>query len=100
MAASLPGRARAIENKPDQSFQKPPLAHAAALSVYNSLGRRARNSQGTISEQEQHMANAYLISGCRTPMGKLLGSLAPVPAPKLGGVAIAESLRRAGVDPA
>jgi acetyl-CoA C-acetyltransferase len=46
------------------------------------------------------MNSAYLLAGCRTPMGKFLGSLAAVPAPKLGAVAIAEALRRAEVDPA
>jgi acetyl-CoA C-acetyltransferase len=43
------------------------------------------------------MSEAYLLGGCRTPIGKLLGTLAAVPAPKLGAVAIAEALRRAGV---
>jgi len=40
-----------------------------------------------------------LISGCRTPIGRLLGSLSSVPAPKLGAAAIAESIRRAGLPP-
>jgi acetyl-CoA C-acetyltransferase len=46
------------------------------------------------------MSNSYLIAGCRTPVGKLLGSLSALPAPRLGAVAIAEALRRAGVEPA
>ena len=41
----------------------------------------------------------YLISGCRTPIGKFLGGLAGVPAPKLAAVCIAEALRRAQVNP-
>ena len=40
---------------------------------------------------------AYLIAGCRTPIGKLLGGLSPLPAPRFGAVAIAEAIRRAGV---
>jgi acetyl-CoA C-acetyltransferase len=46
------------------------------------------------------MSNSYLIAGCRTPVGKLLGLLSALPAPRLGAVAIAEALRRAGVEPA
>ncbi|HTU91990.1 MAG TPA: acetyl-CoA C-acetyltransferase [Gemmataceae bacterium] len=43
------------------------------------------------------MADAFLFSGARTPIGKYLGSLADVPAPQLGAVAISEALRRARV---
>jgi acetyl-CoA C-acetyltransferase len=41
------------------------------------------------------MADAFLLSAARTPIGKYLGSLADVPAPQLGAVAIAEAMRRA-----
>src|SRR3984957_8003880 len=41
------------------------------------------------------MADAYLLSAARTPIGKYLGALADVPAPVLGGVALAEALKRA-----
>jgi acetyl-CoA C-acetyltransferase len=43
------------------------------------------------------MSASYLIAGCRTPIGKLLGGLSPLPAPQLGAVAIAEAVRRAGL---
>jgi acetyl-CoA C-acetyltransferase len=43
------------------------------------------------------MTASYLLAGCRTPIGKLLGSLASVPAPRLGAVAVAEAIRRAGL---
>jgi acetyl-CoA C-acetyltransferase len=43
------------------------------------------------------MADAFLLSAARTPIGKYLGSLAEVPAPQLGSIAIAESLRRVGI---
>ncbi len=43
------------------------------------------------------MADAFLLSAARTPIGKYLGSLAEVPAPQLGAAAIAEALRRARV---
>jgi acetyl-CoA C-acetyltransferase len=45
------------------------------------------------------MADAFLLSVARTPIGKYLGSLADVPAPQLGAVAIAEALRRAQATP-
>ena len=44
------------------------------------------------------MSSSYILAGCRTPIGKFLGSLAEVPAPRLGAVAIAEALARAGVE--
>jgi acetyl-CoA C-acetyltransferase len=43
------------------------------------------------------MSTSYLLAGCRTPIGKLLGSLAAVPATRLGAVVVAEAIRRAGV---
>lgn len=43
------------------------------------------------------MADAFLISAARTPIGKYLGVFADVPAPQLGAVAIAEAMRRARV---
>jgi acetyl-CoA C-acetyltransferase len=39
----------------------------------------------------------WLAGGARTPIGGFLGTLAEVPAPALGSVAIRESLHRAGV---
>src|SRR5262245_48782690 len=43
------------------------------------------------------MPDAFILSGARTPIGKLLGSLTEVPAPQLGAIALAEALRRAHV---
>ena len=45
------------------------------------------------------MPCSYLVSGCRTPIGKYLGGLSSLSATQLGGHAIAESVRRANVDP-
>jgi acetyl-CoA C-acetyltransferase len=45
------------------------------------------------------MADAFLLSAARTPIGKYLGAFADVPAPQLGSVAIAEALRRARAAP-
>lgn len=41
--------------------------------------------------------DAFLISAVRTPIGKFLGGLSDLPAPKLGAIAIAEALKRANV---
>ncbi|HEY2838098.1 MAG TPA: acetyl-CoA C-acetyltransferase [Pirellulales bacterium] len=43
------------------------------------------------------MSDAYILAGCRTPIGRLLGSLAAVPSPKLGAIAVGEAVRRAGL---
>jgi acetyl-CoA C-acetyltransferase len=43
------------------------------------------------------MADAFILSAVRTPIGKYLGSLAEVPAPQLGAIAVAEALRRAKI---
>src|SRR6266481_7381255 len=45
------------------------------------------------------MAEAFILSAVRTPIGKYLGGLSELPAPQLGSLAIGEALRRAGVSP-
>ena len=40
-----------------------------------------------------------ILSACRTPIGRYLGGLAPLPAPRLGAFVIREAVRRAGVEP-
>jgi len=45
------------------------------------------------------MADAFLLSAARTPIGKYLGGLAEAPAVELGAVAAAEALRRAKAAP-
>ena len=42
---------------------------------------------------------AFILSAVRTPIGKFLGGLAELSAPKLGGIAIAEAIKRAQVRP-
>ncbi len=46
------------------------------------------------------MAEAFLLSAARTPIGKYLGALADVPAVELGAIAVAEAMRRGRVQPA
>src|SRR5262245_15117013 len=45
------------------------------------------------------MASSVIVSGARTPMGRLLGNLKDLPATKLGSVAIRAALQRSGVGP-
>ena len=45
------------------------------------------------------MAGSYIVAGARTPIGKMSGALAGFTAAQLGGLAITEALRRAGVTP-
>ncbi len=40
-----------------------------------------------------------ILSGARTPMGRFLGGLAPLQAPQLGAVTVAEAVKRSGIDP-
>ncbi len=39
-----------------------------------------------------------IVSATRTPIGRFLGGLSPLPAPQLGAIAIREAVRRAGID--
>jgi acetyl-CoA C-acetyltransferase len=45
------------------------------------------------------MPGSYIVAGARTPIGKMSGSLSEFSAADLGGLAIAEALKRAGVQP-
>lgn len=45
------------------------------------------------------MAGSVIVAGARTPIGKMSGGLSSMSAADLGGLAIAEALRRAGVAP-
>lgn len=37
---------------------------------------------------------AYILSACRTPIGKFMGQLSSLPATNLGAICVAEALRR------
>ena len=45
------------------------------------------------------MEQPVILSAVRTPIGKFLGGLSPLTAPQLGAKVVAESVRRAGIDP-
>ena len=40
-----------------------------------------------------------VLSGVRTPMGRFLGALSPLPATQLGALTVTEAVRRAGIEP-
>src|SRR6266568_4939137 len=46
------------------------------------------------------MREAVIVSAVRTPTGKFLGTLKDFTAPQLGALVVAETVRRAGIDPA
>ncbi|MFN7965831.1 MAG: acetyl-CoA C-acyltransferase [Acidobacteriota bacterium] len=43
------------------------------------------------------MDRTVIVSACRTPMGRFMGGLAPITAPRLGAVVVKEAVRRAGI---
>ena len=43
------------------------------------------------------MKNPVIVSAVRTPIGRFLGTLSSIPATKLGAIAVAEAVARAGV---
>lgn len=45
------------------------------------------------------MTDVFLVSACRTPIGRFQGGLSSLRAPELGGLAVAEALSRANVAP-
>lgn len=44
------------------------------------------------------LRDVVILGAARTPIGRFLGGLSGIPAPRLGSIAIAEALRRAGVE--
>src|SRR5277367_4020491 len=57
---------------------------------------RARNLRG--SAFMASFDDVVIISGCRTPVGKVQGSLSDFSAPQLGAIAVREAVKRSGVD--
>ncbi|HEV8265592.1 MAG TPA: acetyl-CoA C-acetyltransferase [Gemmatimonadales bacterium] len=43
-------------------------------------------------------ATPVILSAVRTPIGRYLGGLSPLPAPKLGALVVREAVRRAGIE--
>ena len=44
------------------------------------------------------MREVVIAGACRTPIGKFIGSLKDIEAPKLGAIVIEETVKRAGID--
>ena len=45
------------------------------------------------------MKKVYILGACRTPIGKMGGSLSSLSAAELGSIVINESVKRAGIQP-
>ncbi len=45
------------------------------------------------------MSKAVIVSACRTPLGRFLGSLKVFQAPELGAIVVKEAVARAGIHP-
>jgi acetyl-CoA C-acetyltransferase len=45
------------------------------------------------------MSEVFITGAVRTPLGKFLGGLSGIPAPRLGAMVVAEALKRSGVGP-
>ncbi len=46
------------------------------------------------------MREVVIVSAARTPIGRFLGGLSVIPAPRLGSIVIADAVRRAGIEKA
>ena len=64
-----------------------PLRRCLSLSVSRSYGKGNRPNE------------VVIVSGVRTPIGSFRGSLASLPATKLGSIAIQAAVERAGITP-
>ena len=45
------------------------------------------------------MTDVFIVGAARTPIGRFMGALSPIPAPRLGAVAVRAAVERAGVEP-
>jgi acetyl-CoA C-acetyltransferase len=52
------------------------------------------------AEGDSTVEKPVLLSAVRAPIGKFMGGLSPLTAPELGAKVVAESVRRAGIEPA
>ena len=51
-------------------------------------------------DNDKSLRDPVIVSAVRTPIGKFMGGLSPLPATKLGAVAVKAAVERAGIDPA
>ena len=60
---------------------------------------RSTASTGTRDAARGTRNGVFLLSAARTPIGKLMGGLAELPATQLGSIAIRAAIDRAGLEP-
>jgi acetyl-CoA C-acetyltransferase len=69
------------------------------MSRQRTAGSVSARSERSEPRSRERTAGSVIVSGARTPMGRLLGNLKDLPATKLGGTAIRGALDRAGLAP-
>src|SRR5688500_3448286 len=90
---SGPGRSLFRSSYPDG--QSDPARPARSALLTRSPRSAARHWRPAMSQPTR--SRSVIVSGARTPMGRLLGSLKDFSAADLGGVAIKAALERAGI---
>jgi acetyl-CoA C-acetyltransferase len=55
--------------------------------------------EGAFIMENSTIEQPVILSAVRTPIGKFMGGLSPLSAPELGAKAVAEAVRRAGIEP-
>ncbi len=75
---------------------------AAHFTPFPNPGPRTQNSPPGLSTlfcyHGRTMKDAYILSACRTPIGKYLGALSSFTATQLGTTVVREALQRSGLD--
>jgi acetyl-CoA C-acetyltransferase len=94
--------------RPELGPPRPPTYHRRPRNAPTAQ-REAHRSPGTAggptpraapSGRRPPLKEVVIASACRTPIGKFQGAHSGFRAPELGGLAVAEAIRRAGIDPA
>ncbi len=84
-----------------ERFMCPIVRYVVCLSTFAQLFLLTRVlADDAAWSYDEVMRSVVLVAAARTPIAAFGGALASVPAWRLGGVAIAEALRRAQIDPA
>jgi acetyl-CoA C-acetyltransferase len=86
---------RSLPKLPVGCQQKKSTASEIAPSAPRAAKLTARNPPAYTKKMDQPV----ILSAVRTPVGKFLGALSSLSATELGAKAIAEAVRRAGIDP-
>jgi len=61
--------------------------------------RREPRAKRAVRAKEEQMEEVYIVSGCRTPIGRFGGSLKDVMPAELVRIVIGEAIKRAGIQP-